>query len=298
MEKLVSVLITSYNRPLLLRRAILSVFNQTYSKIELIVIDDNSSYEVDLIIKELQEVATPNIKNFIYKKNPRNMGANFSRNRGLKHAKGFFITGLDDDDYFKEDRLQILVNHYNKEFSFICDNYIIVTGTNNHARFQRECIIDLQSILKENEAGNQILVERERLLSVGGFSIDFKRLQDQDVWTKLIQVYGSARRLNANTYYMDVSHEGVRITKNIKDYVAYRKYYFKYKNIMYNDTKNYNLFRLMMLRRLKIKIIFSFIAKKQYWTLFATKLLLKRAFPGIIYLKQKVYENYLKKRVR
>ncbi|EJE3073178.1 glycosyltransferase, partial [Escherichia coli] len=52
MEKLVSVLITSYNRPLLLRRAILSVFNQTYSKIELIVIDDNSSYEVDLIIKE------------------------------------------------------------------------------------------------------------------------------------------------------------------------------------------------------------------------------------------------------
>ncbi|EEW1003121.1 glycosyltransferase, partial [Escherichia coli] len=57
MEKLVSVLITSYNRPLLLRRAILSVFNQTYSKIELIVIDDNSSYEVDLIIKELQEVA-------------------------------------------------------------------------------------------------------------------------------------------------------------------------------------------------------------------------------------------------
>ncbi|ELS8084483.1 TPA: glycosyltransferase, partial [Escherichia coli] len=63
MEKLVSVLITSYNRPLLLRRAILSVFNQTYSKIELIVIDDNSSYEVDLIIKELQEVATPNIKN-------------------------------------------------------------------------------------------------------------------------------------------------------------------------------------------------------------------------------------------
>ena len=52
------------------------------------------------------------------------MGANFSRNFGFKLAKGFFVAFLDDDDFWKENKIYEQVNYFNiSNFDIISCNF-------------------------------------------------------------------------------------------------------------------------------------------------------------------------------
>lgn len=90
----VSVVIPTYNRPVLLRRAIRSVLNNADAAIsfEIIVIDDCSLEQPDL------SGFSP--YNIIYKKLSRNSGPQQARNEGIALATGDWVIMLDDDDEF------------------------------------------------------------------------------------------------------------------------------------------------------------------------------------------------------
>lgn len=98
-EPLVSIVIPYYNRPQKIRRCLDAVLGQSYSNIEVIVIDDAS-----------QEILEPNgdsrVKVF---RNAENLGPGPSRNVGFQHAKGEFVTFLDSDDYWELDFLESTV---------------------------------------------------------------------------------------------------------------------------------------------------------------------------------------------
>ena len=74
----VSVIIPAYRQPELLKQAIASVHNQTYSNIELIVIDDSNIGK----------------------------GASYSRNEGIRQSHGKYIAFLDQDDRYYEDKIE------------------------------------------------------------------------------------------------------------------------------------------------------------------------------------------------
>ena len=61
--KLISVILPTYNREKLLKNAIYSVLNQTYSNLELIIIDDNSSDNTEILIKSFNDKRINYIKN-------------------------------------------------------------------------------------------------------------------------------------------------------------------------------------------------------------------------------------------
>lgn len=98
-EPLVSIVIPYYNRLQKIRRCLDAVLGQSYSNIEVIVIDDAS-----------QEILEPNgdsrVKVF---RNAENLGPGPSRNVGFQHAKGEFVTFLDSDDYWELDFLESTV---------------------------------------------------------------------------------------------------------------------------------------------------------------------------------------------
>lgn len=95
--ELISVVITTHNRDKELKRAIESVVNQSYKHIELIVIDDNPTKSTKKIINQYK-------KSLEYiESNQR--GLTFSRNKGLKIAKGNFVVFLDDDDELLKDSI-------------------------------------------------------------------------------------------------------------------------------------------------------------------------------------------------
>uniref|UniRef100_UPI0040496052 glycosyltransferase family 2 protein n=1 Tax=Gelidibacter sp. TaxID=2018083 RepID=UPI0040496052 len=95
---MVSIIIPYYNRPEKLERSLSSIFSQTYQDFEILVVDDCSI--IPFQIKH---------KNVKYLQNPTNSGPGVSRNLGLKHAKGEFITFLDSDDYWDKFFLETLI---------------------------------------------------------------------------------------------------------------------------------------------------------------------------------------------
>lgn len=103
---LVSVIIPTYNRPTFLKEAIESVANQSYKNIEILVIDDGSSYNYG------HEICNKYVNcNYYYKNNG---GLSSARNYGIKKSKGEFIAFLDDDDYWKKDKIKIQIGLLNK----------------------------------------------------------------------------------------------------------------------------------------------------------------------------------------
>lgn len=106
---IVSIIIPSYNRRILLERAIISVLKQTFSDWELIVVDDASTDESSKYIKNLYD---PRI---FYIKNSKRLGAQASRNIGLKQSIGEYIAFLDSDNEWLPNKLQEQLDIFKKE---------------------------------------------------------------------------------------------------------------------------------------------------------------------------------------
>lgn len=96
---LVSVIIPTYNRETYLRKAIESASLQTYSNIEILVVDDGSRFNYAQSICE----SFPGCHYF----RKDNGGLSSARNFGIKHAKGTYIAFLDDDDFWREDKIEL-----------------------------------------------------------------------------------------------------------------------------------------------------------------------------------------------
>lgn len=94
-----SIVITTYNRLALLKRAIETSLAQSYP-CEVVVIDDCSSDETQTYVQELQQqLIADGDTRLIYHRNASNSGHSASMNSGVKLASGDWIKPLDDDDY-------------------------------------------------------------------------------------------------------------------------------------------------------------------------------------------------------
>lgn len=91
---LVSIVIPTYNRKIMLKRLLHSLLRGSYSNIEIIVIDDNSNENIKKMIQDNFKKDT-RIKYF---KNSKNLFAAGSKNVGLKNAKGIYVAFIDDDN--------------------------------------------------------------------------------------------------------------------------------------------------------------------------------------------------------
>ncbi|MBA4252238.1 MAG: hypothetical protein C0442_11025, partial [Chlorobiaceae bacterium] len=102
-KPLVTVIIPTFNRRTHVEEALLSVINQTYKNLEILVVNDAGEDIWDLI----QSFNDPRIKYFMHKSNKGLAG---SRNTGLNNANGDYIAFLDDDDIFYPNHIEILLN--------------------------------------------------------------------------------------------------------------------------------------------------------------------------------------------
>jgi glycosyltransferase involved in cell wall biosynthesis len=98
-SSLVSVIIPTLHRPTLLRRALASVFRQTWRELEAIVIVDGPDPDT---IAVLQAIDDPRLRVIV---NDRSLTAAGARNAGMDHAKGEWIAFLDDDDEWLQEKL-------------------------------------------------------------------------------------------------------------------------------------------------------------------------------------------------
>ncbi|HIE4249730.1 TPA: glycosyltransferase [Proteus mirabilis] len=247
---LVSIIISTYNRKNLLKRAITSAIKQDYPNIEIIISDDNSLDDNEEMIENIKKQTTIPI---FYIKNKKNMGACFTRNQGIKIASGKYIAGLDDDE-FTPNRISLLVKNYNPKYSLITSNSILITKNKKYNLFKdkKAKIISFKDSLWENQVGTQCLVESERIRNCNGFDTNLTSAQDADMWIRLIQKYGNALRLPQVTYLIHTEHENNRISTSAKKITGLITYYKKHEPHMSSGQKSYMNFKIHYWKNKKI----------------------------------------------
>jgi glycosyltransferase involved in cell wall biosynthesis len=216
---LVSVIITTYNRPELLPRAIQSVLDQTHEEIECIVVDDCSSSD-----RTREVVNSFNDSRVTYHRHMRNRGLSAARNTGIELSDGEYVAFLDDDDEWAPTKLQRQVSLFEE----LDDDFGIVYCWMNYRSDETDEVLRTYRPKNRGDifpqtldgqpigAGSTLLVRRSVARSVGGFDETLPRGVDGDFIQRVCQEYkvDYVPELLVE-YYVEHGHQ--RITRDDED---------------------------------------------------------------------------------
>ena len=191
LQPLFSVVIPTYNCLPFLRRAIQSVLLQTEQNFEILIIDNTSEDGTKEYLNGLNDLR-------IHCFEVQNDGViAYSRNVGIKNAKGSWVCFLDADDWWTCDKLQACFECINDKVDLIYHSLNIVSDTS--LIFKRKTINSWQvktpvfkdMILKGNAIPNSSVVIRKSLLEkIGGINESKKMIaaEDYNTWLRIAQL--------------------------------------------------------------------------------------------------------------
>jgi glycosyltransferase involved in cell wall biosynthesis len=210
----ISVVIPAYNCAAYIGRAIDSVLRQTRLPEEIIVIDDGSSDNTAEVI-----VAYGDKVKLIRQENA---GASVARNAGIKAAKGNWIAFLDGDDEWLPNKLQLQIEHLNRNpdldwtmsnyFTCFCDDdhsrTVFDQGKSDNLLAGRDHYEDYFGAYRAGAVGytGTMLICKDVLLEGGLFRPGQPRMNDEDMWFRIAYRYPKVGYLNEP---LAVYHRGV-----------------------------------------------------------------------------------------
>lgn len=176
--KRVSVIMPTCKREVpYIKRAVESLQNQTYENLEIIIIDDSPKdydrrHEIKEYIEQLHD------DRIIYIQNEVNLGGALARNVGIFKATGDYITFLDDDDMYKEEKVA-------KQVKFIEENDYDLIFSNMEIKNAKGAVIDVRDyhdiwsfensellkyhIMRHATGTPTYMFKAEKLKAIGGF---------------------------------------------------------------------------------------------------------------------------------
>lgn len=213
LEALVTVYIPTHKRPELLKRAVKSVQQQTYTNLEIyIVVDGYCQKSIDLLSNLSKEDGR-----IIYTINDKAIGACASRNIAIMTAKGKFVTGLDDDDYFEKDRVQNFIHTWAKAggaTAIFTDSKIIKPDNSQTEETDRPQKVYKKYLFYRNYIGSQVFTTKETFVNAGLFDENLKAWQDLDLWIRMLKTDTDyMQKCESSCYIVDTSHDQERISK-------------------------------------------------------------------------------------
>ncbi|TFZ41213.1 glycosyltransferase family 2 protein [Soehngenia longivitae] len=258
MNDLVSVVIPTYKRPLYIERAIESVINQTYDNIEIIIVDDNG------LGSENQRNTEKVLEKYIINKkikyiiNKENVGGAVSRNNGVAHASGKFISFLDDDDTYEPNKimeqLKIITSDKATDACYCGMSYINEKGIKIGKRsIYLDGSSDLLSrhIYRPITGTPALLIKRSVFDDINGFD-PLKRYQDANLIFKLL-ANGSKFKCVKKELVNVFLHSEERITNPVNRIKLELEYIEN--NLKYLDKMTYNSSKLLIDKYHMLKIL-------------------------------------------
>lgn len=179
-EPLVTVCISTYNRANMIEEAVKRVLGQSYTCLELIVVNDGSTDATRLVLDGISALDT-RIK-VIH--NAKNLGLSASRNKAIQSARGLWFTFIDDDDLWVDNFLEVMLKEATLRSvdcviaGFIRKGftYVYLPGV----RTLKEMILEGYT----PPVGCQFY-SIESIRSVGGYNEDVRSGVDHDLWIRL-----------------------------------------------------------------------------------------------------------------
>ena len=269
-EGLVSVIIPLYNGQNHLQELIQSLKNQTYDKIEVIIVDNNSTDDSIKLLKALKEKIIP-LNILLNKKNEGYCGG---CNEGIKHANGEYLLFLSQDRIMNNDWIEKAVVKMNQdekngcvigkvirdgasspEYGHSYDIYgaVLINGTPNESKLFF--------------GGGTVLIRKKIIDQVGGFDPEFFIYQeDVDIsWRIRLAGYNIKIEENAvcqnkgggisDTFYNNRQYN-ISFDSELINVPLY-KFYYSQKNRIRTLLKNYSL--INVIKRVPIAIIMIFL---------------------------------------
>ncbi len=181
-EPLVTVVVTTYNRPAMLRQALASIADQVYRNVEVIVVND-----AGLDVRDVVDVVLTRggLERWLYLENDRNLGKPASTNRALAAASGELIAYLDDDDEFFPEHLLAAVNALatDARLDVVYFGSLERKVDENDATLARQVISnewDVIRLLVVNLVPNCAVIHRRSLLNRTGPHQELTAIEDWD----------------------------------------------------------------------------------------------------------------------
>ncbi|MEM1002371.1 MAG: glycosyltransferase [Bacteroidota bacterium] len=187
MNRLVSLIMTVYNREKYLHEAISSVLKQTYTNFELLVWDDGSqdnSLEIALSLAE-QDPRCRVIQG-------EHSGHSKALQSSILQSRGEFIGWVDSDDQLIPEALEetVMVLQMNPEVGLVYTNYLLINEQSCIIGEGERCKIPYspQRILQDFMTFHFRLIRRQVFEQVGGINTDFVYAQDYDLCLRMSEV--------------------------------------------------------------------------------------------------------------
>ena len=193
----VSVIIPTYGNPIFLEKAIISVFNQSFNDIELIVVDDNNPDSKSRVLTEqLIKKFDNSEQKIIYLKHDCNKNAAAARNTGFAASKGKYISLLDSDDEYYPERIFRCFNKMEQCSEKIAGVYTGCEFRKGGKTYHFEKNVQAGNFLVSTLAckfmfgtGSNIFFRKSIINELNGFDEAFLRHQDFEFLVRVFEKY-------------------------------------------------------------------------------------------------------------
>lgn len=240
---LVSVIIPTLNRPCLLLRSIVSALHQTHKALEIIVVDGSPGEETRTLVEVVGD------ERVIYVRQEPNTGLSAARNIGIRESSGRYVAFLDDDDEWFPEKIGSQLEDLRDKKGRFKASYCL----SERYRDETEQVIghsrpsSIGGSMRDWLCGENVpspscvLLERECLDRAGGFREDLSRLEDRELWIRLLRYYDFTC-LNKVLVRYHV-HQGERISKDSPALLAaYPVVYKTHRDLFCKNPRSHSLF--------------------------------------------------------
>lgn len=197
----VTVVMTAHNSAETIGNAVLSLLNQSWPNLEIIISDDYSSDNTWEILKELRRVSPKIIR---INRLEANLGTYIGKNLAISQASGEFVLFQDSDDYSHPDRVLALV------LPLIADPNLSATRS-RYCRFHPETgrVIPIGEL--KSKLGLITLAVRRKLFDEIGYFDAVKRAGDEEWYQRLIHIRGreAIRDVDATLYIAELQQNSL-----------------------------------------------------------------------------------------
>jgi glycosyltransferase involved in cell wall biosynthesis len=248
----VSIITPSYNRGHLIEDTIRSVLNQTYTKIEYIVVDGMST---DNTVEILEKYREKGVLRYISEKDE---GMYYAINKGIRMAHGNIIAYLNSDDRYFPWTVQKAVEvfqKYNEVDMIFGDSYVIDVSTNrthmNIYASYKKYWLPLGGVICQPT----VFLRRGVFDEVGFFNTGFRYLADCEFWHRINNKKNMKIRKVDEVMAMEYNHDGT-IRQIFKNEIKSEKDRLTH---MYGREYFGGEIRLFMLRLFRERKLWKFI---------------------------------------
>lgn len=239
-KALVSVIITTYNNEVYLPRAIESVLRQSYSPIELIVVDDNPPESAARLATEKIMERYPQV---IYLRHTENKNGAAARNTGIREARGEYIAFLDNDDFYFSNHIASCVEAIETHpecGSVLCGVAKICGGICWDVISAPEKDAEEALLFSETAigTGSNLFAKTDIVRAIHGFDESFRRHQDVEFGLRL---FAKCRAYSLNEVQIVKEMDGFSNKPNFDNFLKTKQHLWnkfqKKINVLTEDEK-------------------------------------------------------------